>query len=460
MKIWKKNFFYTMVIIMATMIASITFFYILVPIYYQHKQSATLGNELSDIIGKIEKRPIKDTVNYLKNNFNNTNWILTDDQGNQLYAGELIKWSKEEEEASIDTFDIVNSSESPIEAERVVKEFVDNKGDKYLLSGFTFTQPIIEASSVMLELIPVILIITLIIGTIATYVYSRSSAKRILSISETTNKMVKKMNVACDISGKDELAGLAKDINLLNSTLKSAIEALEVEISKVEEIERNKEYFVQSAAHELKTPITIMSGIVEGMRLNVGRYQDREKYLEICQELLSTQQNLIHNILSVYKAEHFSEQGIRTYFSLKKVVEDLIEPYQIISETNKKKFVLNLNEVSIEANNEQVERLLSNIITNAYQYCKDDGEIYITLNNNCFSIENSCEPLESEFLDKIFEPFYRPDYARNRKSGGTGLGLFIVKQILNANNYPYSFTPNDEQNGMIFIIEFKENHTK
>lgn len=459
MKIWKKNFCYTLTIIMSTMLISIAFFYFMIPVYYQFKQSTSLSNDLSEAIEEIEKMPIEDAVNYLEKNFSNTNWVLTDEQNNQMYTGNLIRWD-DEETSNINSFDVPSSLGSSIVAERIIKEFWDDNGDKYFLSGFTLTQPIIEASNVMLELLPIILLITLIIGIVSTYIYSRSSTKRILNISEITNKMVKKIDVECDISGKDELAGLAKDINLLNNTLKNTIRALEVEISKVEEIERNKEYFVQSAAHELKTPITIMSGIIEGMRLNVGRYQDREKYLEICQDLLSTQQNLIHNIFSVYKDERISEQGKATKFSLKSIVEDLVKPYKIISEAKRKHFTVDLTEINIIANKEQVERLLSNVITNAFQYCQEDGQINIKLKKNCFIIENSCKPLEPEILTKIFEPFYRPDYARNRKLGGNGLGLFIVKQILDTNNYTYKFVPNNEQNGMVFTIQFNNLYEK
>ena len=471
MKIWKKNFFYTIVIIMITMVLSLAFLYFVMPIYYHDKQMNETEQKIEELLKARSGKDIDQTINYLKKK-KIENIQVEDNKDQVIYSAltEVFVSSnyktdkyelqpsenfsggiQPEDETKFEWQDI--SMEGP---DTIRRRFKDVEGDTYYLSSHVFTQKIDEASGVLLDLAPVILIFSLLLGTVAALIYSKNSTKRIREISETTKKMVRREEKECQIIGNDEITSLAKDINHLNHSLINTIEVLETEVEKVEGMEQSKAYFVQSAAHELKTPITIMVGIVEGMRLNVGKYKDREKYLSICQELLKQQEELIQEISTVYKSELLTKKNNFTRFSLKAIVEELIAPYQIISETSKKYFSLQLDDSMITANEESIRRLLSNIITNAYQYSTEDGEIRIELKEKKVVVSNTCTPLSNKVLKKVFEPFYRPDYARKREDGGTGLGLFLVKQIAEEFGYGYRFESMKNNQGMVFTVELQE----
>lgn len=102
----------------------------------------------------------------------------------------------------------------------------------------------------------------------------------------------------------------------------------------------------------------------------------------------------------------------------------------------------------------RLERVLSNLLSNAVSYTPRDSGIWVYANGRDLVIENECEIIPAEQLSHIFEAFYRPDYGRERKAGGNGLGLYIVASILKAAGVQYDFSPSDRIKGMAFRIKF------
>ena len=80
--------------------------------------------------------------------------------------------------------------------------------------------------------------------------------------------------------------------------------------------------------------------------------------------------------------------------------------------------------------------------------------IHISCKGRQLIIENECTPISPEHLTHIFEPFYRPDYGRDRAAGGNGLGLYLVSTILKSLDISYTFAPSENINGMSFHILF------
>ena len=464
MKIWVKNFFYTIMIIMITMTLSLTFLYFFMPIYYLQKQENIVNKSLTVLTEKYQGQPIGDSIDDLKKQetFNGelfNSYRLLDDKNSIVFQSTEYTTAVIMDGVSLDSSGEKNNVEIyTSNITELKKKFVDNKGNQYTLVSQVIKAEIENASDVLLELSPLVLVVSLVLGTIAALFYSKQSTKRIRNLSEATNYMLTvDSSYQCEVTGNDEIAHLAKDVNHLNQTLVNTITALEKEIKKVEESEQYKAYFFQSAAHELKTPMTIMTGIVEGMRLNVGRYKNREKYLELCQELLKKQSNLIQELSSVTRIDAIESENTPEFFSLDQLIREQVSLYDTLSETNDQYFDMNLEPFFMEEDKYSIELIISNIISNAYIYRKKGSPICISLTGGVLQIENECKPLSNEVLKNIFKPFYRPDYARNQKDGGTGLGLFIVKTILEKRNYDYSFY--SKKDSMIFEINFKQKNS-
>lgn len=95
--------------------------------------------------------------------------------------------------------------------------------------------------------------------------------------------------------------------------------------------------------------------------------------------------------------------------------------------------------------------MFSNIISNAIHYTEKEGKVEIDLTDRYISVKNECKPIESDKLNKIFEPLYRLDESRNYEIAGSGMGLYIIKVLLESKGMKYSFLPCD--GGMEFKIE-------
>lgn len=101
-------------------------------------------------------------------------------------------------------------------------------------------------------------------------------------------------------------------------------------------------------------------------------------------------------------------------------------------------------------------KAIKNLLDNAFHYGLSGGEILLTIQNGQLMIENDAEHvLDGQQIQQIFQPFYRPDYSRNRKDGGTGLGFFIVQQILENYHLRYRFEAVDDKR-MRFTIFFSD----
>lgn len=113
-----------------------------------------------------------------------------------------------------------------------------------------------------------------------------------------------------------------------------------------------------------------------------------------------------------------------------------------------------IEDMSVRLPENQLKKALSNILSNAVNYTEAERHIKVKLEKSVLSIQNECVPLSPDELQHIFEPFYRPNRARNPANGGNGLGLYIVKTILDKQGLQYCFTSMKSKTGMEFVIYF------
>ena len=99
-----------------------------------------------------------------------------------------------------------------------------------------------------------------------------------------------------------------------------------------------------------------------------------------------------------------------------------------------------------------MEKILSNLLSNAVSYTKPGHKVSVVLYSDRVVIENECTPIPKETISRLFEPFYRPDFARDRRDGGNGLGLYIVDTLSKAMGLSYTFGPMTCPQGMRFTL--------
>lgn len=182
--------------------------------------------------------------------------------------------------------------------------------------------------------------------------------------------------------------------------------------------------------------------MLENMILEIGKYKDYGTFLPLCKEQAEQLGKMISEILDTSKlnANIFDEPPQK--MDVAPYMTELCRQYEMIAQANGQHFILNFPQHLVVCIPPKIfSKALSNILSNALAHTDVDCKISVYINDQTLVVENECSPIPKEHLKHIFEPFYRPDYARNRDSGGNGLGLYIVASILNALKCNYTFRP-------------------
>jgi len=365
----------------------------------------------------------------------------------------IIKSSEEEEVGSINEgifSQYINVNNSSIIKSRDFKTINDVKGNIQIVTNLeSFT----ETRDIILKILPYSMIVSLIVALIASYIYAKKITTPIKEICNVTKEMEKLNKRAfCNVESEDEIGILAYNINSLYENLLNTIISLEEEIRNVSESEKVKVDFLRSASHELKTPLMSMHIMIENMLYDIGKYKNHYIYLEKCKDIVSELSKMVQEILDTSKLNIINNKN-ESVLDLGSLVQKNIEPYKLIAKSKKINIKMNLKEsFNIKVDEKLFTKAISNIISNAVNYTDEGKEIRIYIKDKKLIIENDCKPISEEHLAHIFEAFYRVDFDRNKSSGGNGLGLYIVQQILKMYNLDYSFK--SILTGMSFEVDF------
>ena len=206
------------------------------------------------------------------------------------------------------------------------------------------------------------------------------------------------------------------------------------DVSSVKKYERSKRKFVDNASHELKTPISVLRGIVETL-LEEEEDQRKRHFLEKALRRIEQMQSLVEDLLTLTKLESGRERLNLSEFKLRELVEEV---YDSLEQEFVKREVSFENLVSEDfkmfADRQKLLLLLRNLIDNAVKYNKRGGKVWVRAkkegNKQILEVEDTGIGIPPEHVPFIFERFYRVNKGRSREMGGTGLGLSIVKHIV------------------------------
>ncbi|MFC1554882.1 ATP-binding protein [candidate division KSB1 bacterium] len=265
--------------------------------------------------------------------------------------------------------------------------------------------------------------IGVLLSVLCGFLVTQRSLNVIKKIDDTANNITS-FNLSQRINapkGKDEISDLI-------GTLNSMISRLEISFSQAQQ-------FSQDAAHEIRTPLTIIRGEIEEMLGEETCPEDVSQTLENILEEIQYLSSIANRLLLI----HSMDTGkVRYHFEnidLNELLDDTFQDAKILSAEKKIGIELNADQqIEVNGNKELLTRLLWNIIDNAVKYNKPDGNIVIDLsmddNNAMIKVTDSGIGIPPEEIPKIFDRFYRVDKSRSREIGGSGLGLAICKWII------------------------------
>lgn len=331
--------------------------------------------------------------------------------------------------------------------------FIERKnGPDYQLRLFGTKQRTNAALDSLNRILPVLVVIAILISLVIALFYSRYVTKPILKVSKASKRLsAMDFQVRCPENRSDEIGVLGENLNQLSEKLEEALSELQEknlllqeDILREKQMEQQQLAFFSAVSHELKTPVTVLKGQIQGMLYGVGGYKDRDKYLERSYEVVDSMDGMIQEILSVsrIKSSGFVLNLVRV--SLNKMVQSVLCNMEDIAIDKGIQIHTELLErAEVMADEAQFGKVLSNVIGNAVKYTQDNGNIWINIFEEekklMISVENEAEKIPEEEIPRLFDAFYRRDKSRSRKTGGSGLGLYIVKMILELHGFGYQF---------------------
>ena len=481
LKLFSKTYIFTMGIISVIILISNVLIYLALPKVYVNNKQKEADKIIEALIEQVSKSDNEESFKIAKNFAEkyNIQVLLTIGDEKRVFQGlhKVDIYVNEEEitensliipnligENIIENFNdenrevigddgfgqYININNLSIIKSRDFKKSNDVNGSaKIVMDLESFT----ETRDVILKILPYSIFISLLIALIASYIYARKITTPIKEICDVTKKMENLNKEAfCKVETEDEIGILAANVNSLYENLLNTIVSLEEEIKNVSESEKIKVDFLRSASHELKTPLMSMNIMIENMLYDIGKYKNHYIYLEKCKDIVSELSKMVQEILDTSKLNIINNKN-ESVLDLGSLVQKNIEPYKLIAKSKKINIKMNLKEsFNIKVDEKLFTKAISNIISNAVSYTDEGKEIRIYIKDKKLIIENDCKPISEEHLAHIFEAFYRVDFDRNKSSGGNGLGLYIVQQILKMYNLDYSFK--SILTGMSFEVDF------
>ena len=303
-----------------------------------------------------------------------------------------------------------------------------------------------KESQVVLALqktLPILSVTILLVSVIAAFFYTWYMTKPIKKISKLSKQMADMdFSGLCPTNRTDEIGVLSHSLNDLSKKLAAALsdlqeanQKLQADIDMERRLEKQRVEFFAAASHELKTPITIIKGQLQGMLYQVGRYKDRETYLAQSLEITDTLGKMVQELLTISRLDTPGYTCKKSNLNLSNLIIDRITAFEDLFMQKDLTASQSISpEIYILGDMQLLQKALDNLLGNAAAYSGAGNQVLIKLwketETTTLTIENTGAHIPDEAISKLFEPFYRVDQSRNRQTGGTGLGLYIVKTIL------------------------------
>lgn len=287
----------------------------------------------------------------------------------------------------------------------------------------------VMAKDLFISAFVILISVALVVGL---WVY-RSIAVPLVKLKKATQNIKEgNLDFVLDVEGKDEFSELCQDFEEMRRRLKESTEEKSL-------IEKENRELISNISHDLKTPITAVKGYVEGIMDGVTDTPEKmDRYVRTIYNKTNEMDHLINELTFYSKIDTnripytFNKLNVEDYF------EDCSEEVGLELETRGIELVYANyveKDVMVIADGEQIRRVIHNIISNAIKYMdKPKGIIQIRIKDVGdfiqIEIEDNGKGIGPKDLPYIFDRFYRTDVSRNSSKGGSGIGLSIVKKIL------------------------------
>lgn len=315
-------------------------------------------------------------------------------------------------------------------------------------------------------------IVATLISAVLIWFLTTRITKPIMELKEISEKMIKlNFETKYQSHGRNEIDLLGEHINELSSTLEQTISELKTannelkrDIEKKEQIDEMRKEFLSNVSHELKTPIALIQGYAEGLKegINDDDADSRNFYCDVIIDEAGKMNDMVKKMLDLDQLESGSDVVTMERFDIVALVRNFVASAEILISQNQVQVKLEEPEpVYVWADEFKTEEVVRNFFSNAINHI--EGERIIEIKYRLtgeddagrvrVSVFNTGQPIPEESLPHIWEKFYKVDKARTREYGGSGVGLSIVKAIMESMNQQYGVI--NYTNGVEFWFELE-----
>lgn len=481
-----KLFFTLCVIVLSIILFLIIVNSFVLEKYYQYAKSNQLKNVYNMLNsyynGEIQVSNLEEELNQIsiKNNFD---IIIKNKQGITVYLSnkdylsnmkivmEFLGVNRSKELQIIEDSDnlqirIIKDTETKINY-IMLSGKLDNEFQTYIRIPITSIKESVRISNSFLYSIAGIVII---VGGIAIIYISKSFSNPISEITNIAKKMAKlDFSDKYEVTDDDEINELGKSINEMSYKLEATINQLrntnielERDIERKSKIDEMRKSFISDVSHELKTPIALIQGYSEGLLENVNSDPESRKfYAEVILDESNKMDKLVKQLLELTKLEYEKREFNNIVFDIVELEKEIVRTSQVMLEEKNAKVEFETPEkIDVFADDMYISQIITNYLTNAIKHVIEiDGEKFIKITNVILPDENKVRVkvfntgnnISEENLNRIWNRFFKADEARNRDDGGSGIGLSIVRAIMN--NCGNDYGVQNEPKGVEFYFD-------
>ena len=323
--------------------------------------------------------------------------------------------------------------------------------------------------------------VMVLLSAVIIYIITRKITKPIEELAELSERMsALDFDAKYKSGGNNEIGILGEHMNELSETLEKTISELKTsnnelkrDIEKKEKLNSMRLEFLSNVAHELKTPIALVQGYAEGLKDGIAETdEDRDYYCGVIIDEADKMNKLVKNLMTLNELEFGDEKVNMERFDITELIQGCMQSNELLFSQNGIKADFNIDKPYFVWSDEfRTEEVFNNYLSNAIHYCSEpagemkdgsapDGSgkrIEVSLSEKDkilrITVFNTGEPVPEEALGHLFEKFYKVDKARTRDYGGSGVGLSIVKAIMDSFNKAYGVE--NYENGVAFWFELE-----
>ena len=305
----------------------------------------------------------------------------------------------------------------------------------------------------------------IVAGILFVWYFSRRLTEPLMELTALSVRMADlDFDAKYTSGGKNEIGVLGENFNVMSqkleeavSELKSANYRLQQDIEKKEKLEKMRTDFMGNVSHELKTPIALIQGYAEGLKEGVSDDpESREFYCDVIMDEAGKMNQMVRNLLTLNQLE-FGDDDIQfERFDIRELIQGVLQSMEIIAQQKEARVnFCQEDPVYVWADEIKAEQVVRNYVSNAFNHLDGDKvvEVKITVGGEKarVSVFNTGTPIPQDDIAHIWDKFYKVDKAHTREYGGNGIGLSIVKAIMESLHQKYGLHNYD--NGVEFWFE-------